>query len=211
MSAIAAIALSCMLAQPQVVKSFGVDQILFAFRTGLDDPEMLARTQALAQSSRGESQQKAIYLVGRQFQRSYEKPFMAGSKSLNPKTLKSAYSQYKIYIDKWGGSRSEWLSDVRFYKAFFFLENNQLNQALVALRDLRPELDSQIYVDDIVWTDNRNYSVGQAYEAGKLRDLFVDSINRHRKDPTIDQRVQAIATELRTWCRSNRYRKEAAD
>jgi hypothetical protein len=200
-----------MLGQPQVVKSFTVDQVLFAFRTGLDDPEMLARTQALAKSSRGEAQQKAVYLVGRQFQRSYEKPLMAGSRNLNSKTLKSAYGQYKIYIDKWGGARSEWLCDVRFYKAFFFLENNQLNQALVALRDMRPELDPLIYVDDIVWTENRTYSVGQAFEASKLRDLFVESINRHRKDAVLADRVQAIATELRTWCRENRYRKAGAD
>jgi len=205
-SAVAAI-LMCCLGQPQVAKSYTVDQVLFAFRTGLDDPEMLARTQALAKSSRGESQQKAIYLVGRQFQRNYEKPLMAGVKNPDKRILKSAYSQYKSYIDRWGNGRSEWLSDVRFYKAFFFLENDQLSQALGTLRDMKPDLDPMIYVDDIVWTSSRSFSVGQAYESSKLRELLMDSINRHRRDSPLDQRVQAIATDLRTWCRSNRYGK----
>jgi hypothetical protein len=189
--------------------SLNIQQVEFAFRSGLDRPDLLARTEVLAKSSRGADQQKAVFLLGRQQQRRYEKPFSNGSKSADRSILKLAYNQYKTYIDRWGGSRSEWLSDVRFYKAFFFLENNQLDQALNALRDMRPNLDATIYVDDIVWTDKRVYSVMQLYDAGSLRDQLVESIRRHRNDATIDIRVQSVATEVRTWCRNNRYKSTA--
>jgi hypothetical protein len=208
MSLIAALCLACSAQVTQAAQNYGIDQIMFAFRTGVDNPDLLARTQTIYKTSKATAdQQKALFLLGRQYQRSYEKTFMVAPKSADHNTLMSAYKQYDSYIHHRGWSRSEWLSDVRFYKAFFFLENNQLRDAQNTLRDMKPELDPTIFVDDIVWTQNRSFSVLQSYDAGKLRDVLADSIKRHLKDPSIDVRVQGVAADLRAWCRSMRYGK----
>jgi hypothetical protein len=195
---------------PVIASGTTLSDAVFRYTNGDTAVEVKWALESYTNSAELTDRLKALYYLARYHHRNYE---LYGDRG----ALKRAYSYYHQYVDPYRNRRSEWLSDARFYKALQYLQIGKYGLAwATAVRDLKPELDPEIYIDHIAWTKDQKYAVYNSYKSQDLRK-FLDELLRQKYanggsiasgdriyGGDIPRKFEDTATELKRWALARR-------
>jgi hypothetical protein len=184
-------------------RSYTVEQLEFLFRTGMDPKALRSEVDRLDKGNvNPDAKRELLYLRARSYHEQFELSLESGSAADSNSAL-SAIKAYKKYISlyepKSASGHDPLISDVRFYKAMAYLEINRFKDALVVIRDWKPQYDDTVDIDDLYWSKAREFSVKQQFASAGLRSELNTILARKTRGSSPDLFARSVAAELKNW------------